>query len=204
MIWLRSNSRLRRALGEQRLQFLKYGLDALTRILPHVETLGWQASATGAKTSVTFVDANKRQLRLALALPLPDGPWTIRATLHRRKVAAGHVGSISRTIDARERMIATEVLEALSRSLAEVHASSLAALRPGFDERVVATHLVSHHHLDPCFSDWLMALRRLAEQTYENKALAFGCIIDGGEQSTRRWQALSDRFPGAEAVQGPF
>ncbi|HYQ90339.1 MAG TPA: hypothetical protein VEU09_12020, partial [Candidatus Binatia bacterium] len=177
---LRKTSRLRQQLGDVGVDFLQYGLASLTRILPHVETGPWEVEEKQSKTVANFVDANKRQLRLDLGLELGDSSWKICGSLQRRRVPAG-VGSISRTISLRERDIVRRILESLSHTLGPNSPdtrSSLSALRPSFDERIVGRHLTQHHDLEFELSEWLAALRQLAEQTYENKALAFGCVID--------------------------
>jgi hypothetical protein len=192
---IRANSRLRADLGPVGVGFLEHGIAGLTRILPHVETLGWKLKRKSAPTSVTFTDENKRQLRLVLGLRLTNSEWTIRGTLQRRKVPAGKIGSISRTISNRERDLSLRVLDALGVTLgpaSKERAVSLAALQAGFDERVVAAHLIKQHHLQIDLDQWFVALRRLAEQTYENKALAFGCVI---ASKNRQAPAEGKRFP---------
>jgi hypothetical protein len=215
---LRTNSHLRQQLGDAGVDFLQHGLDGLTRILPHVEASGWRIEQKQSRTVANFVDANKRQLRLDLGLRLGDHSWKVCGEAERRKIPSG-VGSISRTISDRERDVAGRVLKALGRTLgpaSRASSSSLSALRASFDERVVAEHLSHQHELDFDLSEWLAALRRLAEQTYENKALTFGCVIDplegaSPDQGTRfprdflvrkRYRALSDGYRTAYLVSG--
>jgi hypothetical protein len=84
---------------------------------------------------------------------------------------------------------------------------SLRSIRNAFDELVVAEHLTTHHRLDHPVGAVLAALRTLSEQSYENKALAFGCILDprvsGGTSApqfphpllgAKKYKALSDGF----------
>ena len=56
--------------------------------------------------------------------------------------------------------------------------SLLTAIREVFDEAVVATHIQVHHKLKVSVSTVLRELHTLSEQSYENKALTFGCILD--------------------------
>ncbi|MGE0159004.1 MAG: hypothetical protein AB7T31_06285 [Gemmatimonadales bacterium] len=217
---LNKNSRLRKSMGDAGASFLSYGLGGLTRILPHVRTGEWEVEelepTSGAKTVANFANAKRRQLRLDLVLRVDGKCWKITGQLERLKAPSG-VGSISRTISLRERDIAARVLTALSRTLGPASpetTSSLLALRPSFDERVVAAHLVDHHHLDIELGEWLASMRQLSEQTYENKALAFGCIIETktktrptqGTQfpldflTRKRYRALSDAYRTAYVV----
>lgn len=214
---IRVNSRLHAALGTEGVSFLRHGIAGLNRILPHVETLRWTLSKGFADTAATFVDANKRQLRLVLGLRLPKATWTIRGVLQRRKIPPGKVGSISRTISLRERDLSLRVLETIAATLgppSEEGAASLVALRATFDERVVAGHLTKRHRLTLDLGQWFAGLRRLAEQSYENKALAFGCIIDSRNSKApvddnhfpidflerKKYKALSDGYRTAYLV----
>jgi hypothetical protein len=136
--------------------------------------------------------------------------WRVRGLLKRLSVPAG-VGAISRTLDERERDIADCAIQEIAEMFRNVRPGSWAAaeaLRTGFDERVVARHLKKHHKLDIDLSGWFSALRQLAEQSYENKALTFGCIIrttdpteaaDGRRFPAdflrrKRYRALSDGY----------
>ena len=146
------------------------GPGGLSRILPHIEASDWKIEQKQSRSVANFADANKRQLRVDLGLQLGDIQWKVGGKLERRRASPG-VGAIPRTISARERDIAARVLTALSRTLgpASPHTNSfLSALRPSFDEHLVAEHLAAHHDLSFDLSEWLAALRRLAVQTYEN------------------------------------
>src|SRR6266496_451722 len=216
---LRSNALLRRALGQVGTSFLEYCLAGLTRILPHVEVLKWSVKKGPATSRATFASADKRQLTLVLALDLGGHKWVVRATLQRRMAPAGHVGAIPRTIDLRERDLADRVLKLLSEVLGTHDpkgASSLLALKSTFDERVVSQHLTAHHGLALDLSQLFTSLRTLAEQTYENKAVVFGCVIDSDDKaqpqygalfpvdflSRKRFRALSDGYRSAYLVSG--
>lgn len=69
--------------------------------------------------------------------------------------------------------------------------ASINAIRDAFDEYVVAEHLQAHHRLQVSVSAVLDDLRTLSEQSYENKALTFGCILDPEKTS----KPTAARFP---------
>lgn len=84
---------------------------------------------------------------------------------------------------------------------------SLAAIRKSFDENVVAQHLEAHHGLEMSVGGVFDALHTLSQQTYENKSLTFGCILDpaltaantiatfpGDFIASKKYKALSDGF----------
>ena len=83
---------------------------------------------------------------------------------------------------------------------------TLDALAARFDEDVVAAHLQQHHGLQMGIARVFDAMRTLAGQTYENKPISFGCILDPGwhSESTevfpadffkfKKYKALTDGF----------
>jgi len=89
------------------------------------------------------------------------------------------------------------------------------AIRDSFDEDVVAQHIEAHFDLGMSITTLFADLHALSEQSYENKALAFGCIIDTDERvesahatfpreflKAKRYKALSDGFRTAYYVSG--
>lgn len=210
MTILPQNSRLRAALGTAGSDFLVYAIGALTRLLPHVQLGRWHIKPLYKPSSVNYLDASKRQLRIVLGLRLTT-EWTITGSLERKRLPPGTVGAVSRTVDVHERSIALHVLRTIASIVGpapESDSRSLAALQLSFDERVVAAYLASTYGLPSDFATWFDELRRLAEQSYENKALAFGCIIqtstgtmpDSGVHFPRdylrrkKFRALSDGY----------
>ena len=95
-----------------------------------------------------------------------------------------------------------------------VNAASLQAIRTSFDELVVSEHVSQHHGLSLSLRELFAGLHKLAEQTYENKALTFGCILDHAAKSkasvafprdfltTKKYRALSDRYHTAYYLSG--
>lgn len=208
---------LRRLLGESGSSFLEFGLGRLTKMLPHVETLDWTlAEKPGKPTGATFAAADKRQLRLVLTLKIEAQTFCITGLLQRRKTGSG-VGSISRTLDSRERDLAQlllRLLRSILSSSSRAEPASLVALKATLEERVVAQHLQAAHGLTLDLSEWFRTLRRLAEQTYENRALTLGCLLKSNDHSApaegasfpsdflgmKRYRALSDGYRTAYVV----
>lgn len=213
---LHRNSKLAKRLGEAWVGLLESSVAGLSRILPHTETSDWEVENQSTKSRAAFADQNRRSLTLSVGLTLADDNWAIHGVLRRRSIPTG-VGAISRTIDLRERDLAECVVQEISEmfgSFLSDHTATADALRWGFDERVVARHLRKHHDLDIDLAAWFAELRRLAEQSYENKSLTFGCIInttdrtspsDGSQFPTdfferKRYRALSDGYRSAYRV----
>jgi len=76
-----------------------------------------------------------------------------------------------------------------------------------FDEQIIADHLREHHGLRLDLTDVFSAIHELAEQTYENRPLTFGAVLDPEETSdgdapifprqlfdSKKYKALSDGF----------
>lgn len=188
------NFTLATTLGSSWLSLLEASLSALPRILPHTETSDWRIEKTGANARATFTDQGRRSLSLAVEITVGEQTWSVHGTLKRRSIPAG-VGAISRTIDLRERDIAKCVVLEIAETFKAVRTADVAtaeALRVGFDERVVARHLRNYHGLDVDLAAWFTALRQLAEQSYENKSLTFGCIVSTKDHSP---PSVDSRFP---------
>lgn len=190
-------------------EFLEYGLGAIDRILPHAVTSEWRIRPKTTETRVRWVDSTRRGLRMRLALKLQQ-EYSVEGVVHRKKVPKG-VGSIPRTLDLKERDICVHIARKLTgmlRSDSVPGQESLSALRASFDERVVATHLASQLGLTMDLGRLFARLRRLSENTYENRALSLGCVIDAERSDQppldqvfpedfldrKRYRALSDGY----------
>jgi DNA integrity scanning protein DisA with diadenylate cyclase activity len=93
---------------------------------------------------------------------------------------------------------------------------SIRTLRDAFDEHVIASHLQTVWNVRLPMGSVLRQLHNLSEQSYENKAFTFGCIIDPDLSATtdatgsfpeeflraKRYKALSDGFRTAYVVSG--
>jgi len=190
---LPANSKLRKDLGPVGSDFLEHGVGAIDRILPHTESLNWKTHAGTASTSVRWSDADRRALKVRVALSV--GPkYVVEGTVQRRRVPKG-VGSIARTLDSREKsicgLIAVKLAGLLGPNTTQ-GTESLSALSASFDERVVAAHLAGEFGLALDLGRVFARLRRLAENTYENRALSFGCLIEAGNDAQ---PPTSQRFP---------
>jgi hypothetical protein len=101
------NRRLERQLGQQRTAFLEAGLNAIARILPHVETLDWVIDAH-AQTQVSWEDNRHRQINITLGIATGDG-HSVSFRVRRLSVPRG-VGAIQRMLDPREREICETIV----------------------------------------------------------------------------------------------
>ena len=199
--------RIATQLGSTATRFIESAASGITRVLPHVETVDWSIG-NFAPTRLRWANSERKQLFVVIGINAGDR-YSISCTVQRRSLPTG-VGSIQRTLAPRER----EICQVLADRLTGVFDSgaprkeTLEALGGVFDELVVADHLKRHHNfaLDP--ERIFRAFRGLAEQTYENKALTFGCIIDASDAaipedefefpeallSEKRFRAMSDAY----------
>jgi hypothetical protein len=214
---LRANSRLRQRLDPVALDVLTHLAGSVERILPHVETLQWTEGDWRPAGSV-WNTAGRREIRITMAIGHGqdrDGNDRSLTALVRRRA----VGGIARsTLEKREYDICNRIVEhisyivlvtgiAIALDQEDRNLAAIRAVRDSFDELIVAEHIEAHHHLHMPVRSVLAALHTLSEQTYENKALVFGCVLDPEETSSRtqsqfpepflsakKYKALSDGF----------
>ncbi len=210
------NRRLARRLGAKRVDFLESAANSISRILPHAEAYEWSIG-NYAESRTSFEDTTHRQINVTIGIRTGDG-YSLSCKVRRRKVPTG-VGAIQRTLDLRE----LHLCEAIVAQLADLFSTDaapsdqvIAGLAGIFDELVIARYLRETHDLEMDPERIFAALRSLAEQTYENRALVFGCIIDAARTerpavdarfpedflAKKRFRALSDAYYTAYLVSG--
>lgn len=133
----------------------------------------------------------------------------------RRRGAVGNEVNARGVIDQREHDICRSIVLRIADVLREddVSEATLKAVSVAFDENVVASHVEGHHGFQASVATILSALHTLSEQSYENKTLTFGCILDpqqlgapSGAQfpekflDSKKYKALSDGFRTAYLV----
>jgi hypothetical protein len=211
------NRRLARDLGEPATAFLESGANAITRILPHTEVANWTIASGFQPSRATWDTSNHRQINVAIGIRARGG-HTIECSVTRKMVPRG-VGAIQRSLSPREREICRTIVLQLSALFSASEPPSqevMTGLSEIFDELVVARHLQEQHRIDLDPERIFSALRSLAEQTYENRALTFGCIIDPTRTqapnaegrfpedflAAKRFRALSDAYYTSYLVSG--
>ncbi|MFN0252721.1 MAG: hypothetical protein ACKV2T_37955 [Kofleriaceae bacterium] len=205
---LRANSKLRVHLGPDKTTFLEEASGSIARLLPHTDVMKWTEGDAG-KTGATWGDSDRRHVNVCINF---EGSGRAIYSEVRRKAAPSGVGAVERTVDSREYAICDEVALMIENVLSEGALGgprALEMLANRFDEDVIAAHLQKHHKLDHqgiAIADVFGAMRTLAGQTYENKALSFGCLVDAKSSKTsdvrfpsdfltkKRYKALTDGF----------
>lgn len=215
---LRANSPLRHELGPEGVDFLRYAAGAFERILPHIQRLAWQEVAW-RPGGTAWTDNRRKQIRTTIAFGDGSQPWSRSLTalikLQKLPMVGGVAGS---TLALRERDICGRITQRISNTVvtfltSEEHDVATArAIRGSFDEAIIAEHINEHHRIRVPAISILASLHTLSEQTYENKALVFGCIIDpevlAGSPAmfpapfleAKKYKALSDGFRTAYRV----
>ncbi len=205
---LSKNSSLRRGLGEDAYRYLLNAAGAFERLLPHTRTSSWAQRSDPNKKPASWGSKQRREINVCIGLRTFGGR-SLHAQVSRRSAPTG-VGNVRRTLDKREldlcRRIATLASETLGSQDIATSAPTLMALRSRFDEDVVAEHLRGHHDLKLDLRALFESLRTLAGQTYENRAIALGCILDPGKSGEggvtfpddfvgrKKFYALTDGF----------
>jgi len=209
---LRSNSRLHLDLGTAGVAFLEHAAASIERILPHVSVSSW-TEGNWAEPGGFWTGTDRKALNVRIACGKKADGRTLSATVRRRRVAVG-TNTGRQTLDVREHDICNRIARrssaVIGTAASNESALSLTAIREAFDEQIVAEHLKHHHNVELHFDEVLKAFHQLSEQTYENKALTFGCIVDpsrhrvsGGavfpadllsSKNKKKYKALSDGF----------
>lgn len=207
----RQNSTLHQIFDGAGLELIQHGANAIARILPHVEISTWTQNNWERSASV-WGDGRTR-IRFTLALGPEENPHrrSLTAVIKRRNIA-GFAGAAGRVLDTREheicRLISARISEVAANAPKGTSPASLSAIREAFDEGIVARYVEEHHGLRLSVSSVLEALHTLSEQSYENKAITFGCLLDtnlvgvannnvlfpGEFLLSKKYKALSDGY----------
>jgi len=201
---------LRSRLSGAHFGLLLHGLGAFERVLPHVQVDQW-TRAEGNRTGVTPVDSTNRRLRLRLAVPFWDRQGRYQhvpiASELARKTSQGNPQS--RTFSEEEQHLAKRLMERLAEDLGVSSTDAVRELQRSVDERAITRHLRDECDLAMDPRPLIGALHGLAEQTYENRSVAFGVLLTpsaGGEPAvdvplfpdgylrSKKYRALSDGY----------
>lgn len=190
---VRSNSRLRQYLDETGVAFLEAACGSIQRILPHVETVGWREGSIERSAGAVWSSNRRAGIDITIVVGGQSGGRAITATVKRKSLKGSDA---ARTLDHREfdicKRIAGRISEVLKENRSGTDGTSLRAIRDSFDEYIVARHVEAHHSFEEDAVRLILdRLHVLAEQSYENKALTFGCIIGQPSNSVVR----TSRFP---------
>lgn len=199
-------------LGEHGLLFVRNAAGAVQRLLPHVEITSWQ-EGSWADPGCVWTSTTRREVRITITFGTKINPNSISlSALVRRRKIPGASAVASEIIDNREHQICNLIALRISELLTNAPTllqdpASLLAVSRDFDESIVSDHIQRHHDLKLPVSAVLRALHTLSEQSYENKALTFGCILDPHNSAlpgsdvfpadflrSKKYKALSDGF----------
>lgn len=208
---LRSNSRLKKALGEAGGAYLEHALGSFARLLPHVEPPRWEESAEAdADTKSVWGKKNQSiEVQIGFSDVHTTGtqqkkgkkPGTLKDQLARKVTTSIKRIKIKRasvqqwhTMSLAEhstcRAIVDQVKSVVRVVSKEANTRSLEVLREAFDDMVVGSLMTSEFKLGFDAGSMLRSIKRLAEQTYENSSLSLGCLI-----SPKAKAKGSARFP---------
>jgi len=213
---LRANSRLRKKIGADGLDFLEHAVCAVDRLMPHLEVGAWDEVPWGdARASWTTKARDAVRITLAIGQQGDPDARSLVAVAKRR-----HGGNrAGYTVPPREKDLCDLIAGRISKVMAHfpVNSSdgvSVRTLRDAFDEHVIASHLQAVWKIRLSIGSVLRQLHKLSEQSYENKAYTFGCVVDPGLSArpeengsfpevflqAKRYKALSDGFRTAYVV----
>lgn len=179
---LNKTSTLRDELGAESVRFLEHALGGIGRLLPHAAISRWREESLSkdAKPGASWSD--RRHQEITLRVVIAGSRRQLTGTVTRRDVPRATVG-VPNTLDARElgicNLIVCRIAQVLRAGADDSGAATtLRSVADSFDEEILSEHLRRHHGIAISMSSFLRAIHQLAETTYENSALAFGCIIE--------------------------
>jgi DisA bacterial checkpoint controller nucleotide-binding len=217
---IRKNSPLHKHLEPYEVAFLEFATASFTRLLPHIEIREWREDALATASRVSWSSRQRTGIKLAIQVGNPSRSFsrTLTALVQRRSTGVTK-GLSGLTLDLREFDICQLIVERIGGLLSSpsgTHSESyISAITDAFEEDVIATHVQKHHQFKLPLAAIFRALHTLSEQSYENKSLTFGCVIDPTIAGTatvttfpseflkaKRYKALSDGYRTAYLVSG--
>jgi len=194
--------------------FVQHAANAIQRLLPHIEVSDWQ-ERQWAQQGCVWTAADRREVRITITFGTRSNSNSVSlVAVARRRSIRGASSVASEIVDTREHQICDLVACRISNLLTAnapallADPTSLKAIAREFDESVVSDHIQRHHKLELPVSAVLSSLHTLSEQSYENKALTFGCVLDPTDTEvadftnvfpsdflrSKKYKALSDGF----------
>lgn len=196
---------LKNDLSGEEFLLLESGLDAVGQLLPHLELVDrW--SVNRAQTGKTAAILREQGTRLALTIRLAGTNLNLSAVLRRRQ--STNAGREDTAIDTRERALAGSCLTVISKMLAArgLPSEMLDVVATEIAELAVSEYLTDVCNLEIPTRELLQFLRMLSEESYENRPIAYGLLIDttsgaktrspfpGDYRAKKKFKALTDGY----------
>src|SRR5882672_4292830 len=109
---------MKEIIGPEGMLFLRYGLQALERLLPHTKIDLWKVIFSSGKTEAVYKNQTCRELRLSLVIKSDKkSSFTLNSELRRKTSETGGVGDNPRVIDYTEKKLCEKTLQRLASVL---------------------------------------------------------------------------------------
>ena len=176
--------------------YLEESIITITKILPHIELVRMKIGGLKEKNGIKWVTSDRRAIRCYLQLnggkrKNKKRRYGIQFEARRRSKSAIE----SKTLDIREykilRVAINRIRTVFKYEIRNINIINSFASR--LDEIITAEYLKDAYSLTLDLSKLFQNIRSLAEQTYENKALTFGCIIESDRETK---QSMPNDFAG--------
>lgn len=213
---LRKNGVIRKSLSPAQVELLGHAQEAVTQILPHLAIPKWEEHDEPCQAGAVFGDATRRNIRIRIAV----GGRSLCASVERLTTKE-HVDEGLLTCSEAEKDVCDRIARQVSEALAHEHTpDTLQALQAAFNDTLIAKHVSEHKRAAEdglpvqVLPRLFTMMRNLGWRTYENKSLAFGCIVEEGEVAPeddcrfpddyfnrkKRYYALSDGLRSAYRI----
>ena len=199
---------LRKALSVERKSLLDHAAASIERILPHASVSRWE-EGDDQPAAARWASAQRREIRVRFRISVGPDSWrSLSATVRRKQTDQADGGVALRTLDLEEHRICDVIAKRLSNWIGSPDLDEAArhALIDSFDEGVIAAYLGEKLGGESIVNTLLKQLHGLSEQTYENSAIAFGCLLDPAGATTlgaafpatlleiKKYRVLSDGY----------
>ena len=200
---------LENKIGKEGRIFVESAINAVAGLLPHTEHKKW-AVIPKTKSTVIWADSGRKQLRIIIEIE--KGKFSIEGYIQRLEYSGPGENEL-RTLHHEEQALmrcAVNRLSTIFNNIGFHDSESLSAVLSTLQELIAAAYLKGKYAIEMDLSGMLRQLRLLSGQSYENKDLTFGCIIDYTskvppeedavfpnsfmEKNLKRFKAMSDGY----------
>ena len=203
---LRINSKLKQRLGPPGVIFLENASKSIQRILPHVTVSSWTEKRSWEEPGAKWASPRRQQMKVTISIGDKTDGASLTAQIKRQHLPTNDEAKV---LETREYDLCKKIAVHISQILKNnsLDSSSLSAIYSAFDEYIIAQHIADHNKIDEeVIRALLNQLHTLSEQSYENKSLTFGCVIDANDHSqssvkfpddflkVKKYKAMSDGF----------
>ena len=193
-----TQNQLKKALTKEEFRFVETAINSFTRLMPHIEIDVWTRANKDKKSKAWWTKINGQQRRaIGLQIFIPSINCVLESKAKRKVANDVGVAKVNRALDNTEMNLCKKIISQTTVALEHFKFTKdqtfLNQIRKDFEDTVLLSHLKEINKLEFDLSDLVEFLKQLSEQSYENKSLSFGILIDKNKGAKKG--NTSFRFP---------